>query len=220
MAADAVPNGTRRRPAEVRKLLLEAAERVVTRKGMSASAQEIAIEAGVHRSVLYRHFGGTQELIQMAALRPFHELQDKIREMTAHADETPPKSLWDLMVGFLDDLLDILFEHRDFLIMAMSQSSPFDDENRRELRQQLDGVLDGITELAVQAGSSRDLELGTVRINVRLAIAMAAGVSSFGGWLLPDNSDPTDRAALVEQMATVLFYGVRIRPGDETAGPA
>ncbi|TAM69772.1 MAG: TetR/AcrR family transcriptional regulator [Mycobacterium sp.] len=204
-----VARGPRRRPEEVRRLLVEAAERVVVRKGMSANAQEIAIEAGVHRSVLYRHFTGAQELIQLAALGPFREFLGRIQLMTARADEAEPTPLWDLMVGFLGDLMDILSDHRDFLMMAMSEASPLEESDRDELRRHLDDVLDEIAELAARAGATRQLDIEHVRINTRLAIAMNVGVASFGRWLLPDPGPTAPREILIEQMASMLLYGVR-----------
>jgi AcrR family transcriptional regulator len=182
---------------------------------MSANAQEIAVEAGVHRSVLYRHFRSADELVQLAMLRPFHEFLERIQRMTARAEEAEPTPLWDLMVGFLGDLLDILFDHRDFLSMALSESSPLDDRARDELQRQLGGVLDDIAELATRAGSTRRLDIDNVRINTRLAIAMATGVASYGRWLLPDPQRPMARETLIEQMASMLLYGVRVVPEAE-----
>lgn len=205
----------RRRPAEVRRLLLEAAERVVARKGMSANAQEIAQEAGVHRSVLYRHFTSTQELVQTAALRPFTEFLEKIRQMTDRSNAEGPAPLWDLMTGFLDDLLDILVEHREFLMMAMSEASPFDEDARKELQRKLNSVLDDIAVLAEREGGSRGLEGSTMRVNTRLTIAMALGLVSYGGWMSRDSDGMTVRAALVEQMATLILYGARAVPEAE-----
>lgn len=179
---------------------------------MSASAQEIAAEAGVHRSVLYRHFTSAEELVQMAMLRPFDEFLERIQLMTARSEEAEPTPLWDLMVGFLGDLLDILFDHRDFLSMALSESSPLGDADRTELQHRLGGVLDDIGELAVRAGVTRGLDLQNARINTRLAIAMASGVATYERWLLPDPHWPEQRETLIEQMASVLLYGVRAVP--------
>lgn len=210
-------SNSRRRPAEVRKLLVEAAERVVARKGMSASAQEIAAEAGVHRSVLYRHFANVDELVQLAAMRPFREFLEKIQMMTALSTPADPMPMWDLMVGMLTNLLDVLEEHRDFLMMSMSDASPLGDVDRDNLRGELEGVLADIVELARRQGGARGLDMPAIGVNTRMAIAMVAGVVSYGAWFVPELAGGEGRAELVERLATLLLYGVRLVPESDKA---
>jgi len=211
MPADSEKFGAvkRRRPAEVRELLLVAAEHVVARRGTAANAQEIAAEARVHRSVLYRHYGTAEELVRCATLRPMRDFLVKIQEMTQRSPATKPKPLWELMIGFLTDLLEILGEHRDFLVMAMSESSPLGDDEQAELRRELDRVLDAIVDLARLEGASRGLDTDAAPVNTRLSIAMVMGATAFGSWLLPALADGDDRSTLVEDMANFILYGAR-----------
>jgi AcrR family transcriptional regulator len=202
---------TRRRPAEVRRLLLEAAERVVARKGMSASAQEIAREAGVRRSVLYRHFASAEELVQAATLRPFSDFLAVFQSMSDNSTLEQPTPLWDLMYGFLDNLMADLTSHRDFLTTVLSGPTPLDSG---ELRRQLDHVLDEIVVLTEHEGGIRGVDVSSLRVNTRLVVAMVAGLVSFGGWLLPDGARALDRSALIEQMSHLILYGVRIVPDE------
>jgi AcrR family transcriptional regulator len=68
------PIRTRRRPEQVRALLLEAAEELFTRQGYAeTTTDDIAAQAGVTRSVMYRHFRTKLELFQEAVLKPFIE---------------------------------------------------------------------------------------------------------------------------------------------------
>lgn len=212
----AEPPGTsrRRRPAEVRELLVGAAERVVARRGMSANAQEIAVEAGVHRSVLYRHFSTAEELVRLAALRPFQDFLRKIQQMTDRSAGADPTPLWDLMIGFLEDLLGILDEHRDFLMMAMSDSSPLDAAERTAMRRELDHILDDIVNLARREGGVRGLDPDSIAVNTRLTIAMVIGVTAYGGWLLPGQTSMEDRPRMVTDMANFILNGARLVPED------
>lgn len=182
---------------------------MVARKGMSASAQEIAAEAGVHRSVLYRHFANADELVRLAAMRPFQEFLEKIQTLTARSTSADPTPMWDLMVGMLTNLLDVLDDHRDFLMMSMSDASPLGDDEREELRRDLEDVLENIAELARRQGETRGLDMPAMGVNLRMAIAMVAGVVGYGGWFVPELTAEGCRAELVDRLATMLMYGVR-----------
>lgn len=74
--ADAVPR-TRRRPAELRALILRAAEQVFSAQGYEAATTvEIAERAGVTRGVLWRHFPTKSDLFREAMAVPFLEFVD------------------------------------------------------------------------------------------------------------------------------------------------
>lgn len=205
----------RRRPAEVQELLLSAAEKVVTRRGASANAQEIALEAGVHRSVLYRHFGTVEELIRLAALRPFRQFLDKLEVMIDASSVDDPTPLWELMSGFLTELIDIVDEHHEFLAMALSESSPFSAAERDTLRGELDRILNAIIDLARQEGVPRGLDPESIAVNTRLAIAMVMGATAYGRWLLPDRIGAHQRSQIIEEMANFVLKGARLVPEGE-----
>ena len=195
----------------MRRLLLEAAEQVVVRKGMSANAQEIAREAGVRRSVLYRHFASAEEIVQAATLRPFVDFLAVFQSMSENSTLERPTPLWDLMYSFIDNLLADLTEHRDFLTAVLSGPSPLESG---ELQRQFDRVLDDIVILTECEGSIRGVDVSSLQVNTRLVVAMATGLVSFGGWLLPTGQRALDRSALLEHMSRFILYGVRVVPDE------
>lgn len=208
----------RRRPAEVRKLLLEAGERVVVSKGRaSANALEIAREAGVHRSVLYRHFASADELIQMATLRPFSEFLLMFQAMAESEAPGGPKPLWDLMYGFMDELMENLTKHREFLMKVLSDTSVPSGESLSDQRRELDALMDQIALLSESEGRDRGVDPSSIGLNTRLVIAMAAGVVSFGDWLLPQGEEALASSELIEQMSNLILYGVKQVPAGEKA---
>ena len=122
-----------------------------------------------------------------------------------------PTPLWDLMYGFLDNLMADLTAHRDFLTTVLSGPSPLDSG---ELRRQLDRVLDEIVVLTEREGSIRGVDVSSLQVNTRLVVAMAVGLVSFGGWLLPDGQRALDRSALIEHMSRLILYGVHTVPDE------
>ena len=65
---------TRRRPAEVRELLISGAARVFKSKGYTqATIEDIVTEADVSPSVFWRHFRTKSELYREAMIEPFRQ---------------------------------------------------------------------------------------------------------------------------------------------------
>src|SRR5258708_3485290 len=81
---------TRRSTAEVQRLILEAATGVFGRKGYGqTTTDDIAAEAGVARSVMFRHFTSKAELFRAAQLQPFIDLVTTFSEPLHAPADTP-----------------------------------------------------------------------------------------------------------------------------------
>jgi AcrR family transcriptional regulator len=79
MVATKAPSAGRTKGhAEARRLrraqLLDAADRLISRRGASASMDEIASEAGISKPILYRHFGDKDGLYKALAERYVEQL--------------------------------------------------------------------------------------------------------------------------------------------------
>jgi AcrR family transcriptional regulator len=79
------------RRAERRQQLLEVADRVIRRDGPTASINHIALEAGIAKPVLYRHFGDKGGLYQALAESYVRQLMDELREALATQKEPPER---------------------------------------------------------------------------------------------------------------------------------
>ncbi|HWJ09294.1 MAG TPA: TetR/AcrR family transcriptional regulator [Nocardioides sp.] len=189
-------------------MLLEAAERIVIRKGAGATALEIAHEAGVHRSVLYRHFVSADELIRDAALRPFRDFLDSFETLT-RVESDRPASLWTLLVGFVDQLLSSLEPHREFLIAIANDRDLFGGDRYGEFRSRLDAVLEQLTAASAAEGAIRGIDMTPMPTRVRFVVAMAAGLVTYGDLLLPRGSAALGHEELVTQLAEFILYGVK-----------
>jgi AcrR family transcriptional regulator len=114
---------TRRRPAEVRALVLEAAEKLFARQGNAeTTTDENAAEAGVTRSVMYRHFPTKADLFRASVLTPFIEfLRDYRSVWSSHLDDRWPGDR--VMRTMVSLLYDSLHSHRDAVVGLVSAQS-------------------------------------------------------------------------------------------------
>jgi AcrR family transcriptional regulator len=71
-----------RRRERRREELLDVADRVIQRRGVDVSMDEIASEAGITKPVLYRHFGDKDGLYQALTERYVNELEIALRPAT------------------------------------------------------------------------------------------------------------------------------------------
>jgi AcrR family transcriptional regulator len=87
-AADRSPLMQHWRSRNVRqmKIMVEAARRLILRKGATFTTQELAREAGVALQTFYRHFGGKDQLL-LATIEDLHATMAE--DYAAHARELP-----------------------------------------------------------------------------------------------------------------------------------
>src|SRR3954462_15580867 len=98
----------RRDAREHREKLLSAAQREFAARGVDASLEKVARDAGVAIGTLYRHFP-TRLALLMAAFRP--RLEEYLRgAKIAHAIYDP----WDGFVYYLENLFRVQAGYREF----------------------------------------------------------------------------------------------------------
>ncbi|KUI29276.1 TetR/AcrR family transcriptional regulator [Mycobacterium sp. GA-2829] len=204
------PRGrSRRRPAEVRQQLLEATERVVIEKGLAVTAQDIASESGIHRTVLQRHFPDIGELIREAALRPFREF---LAVMQSRAEKGQPGTdvpTWDLTRDLVAEMTTNFLRHRAFITRVLADRSVLGDANWAMLQQTLDTLIDSLAPLTEEQMRSRGFTPESMRIKSRLALAMIAGIASHGDWILPQAEDSLPFDRLIDEICDFALYGTR-----------
>ena len=104
----------------MRRLILEAAVRVFESKGYSQTTMDdIAAEAGVARSAMFRHFATKSDLFHAAQLKPFLDLMTTFKEsLDAEIEE-----LWEeerLMRGVIEVVYDGFRAHRNGMLAIAS----------------------------------------------------------------------------------------------------
>jgi AcrR family transcriptional regulator len=119
MSAGAVDGHTNRRlrraPNEVQELVLHAAHRLFTAHGYHGTkTKQIAEEAGVGESVVFRNFGSKAELFETVILTPFTDFVDDWAarwDISVAADSDPMEITRSFVKGFYE----LAAEHREVL---------------------------------------------------------------------------------------------------------
>jgi AcrR family transcriptional regulator len=177
-----------------RSQLLDAADRVIRRRGAGASMDEIALEAGISKPILYRHFGDKDGLHQALAERYVEALLGDLRAARVTTD---PRA--NIAAG-IDAYLAFIEREPEgyrFLLSAAAQprtSAIVDDFRRR---------------LAVDCAFATAERLRRSGLDPELAEPWAYGVvgmvRSVGIWWLDTRA--VSREQLVERLTALLWGG-------------
>ena len=102
-----------------RQKIMDAAYKIYTREGFSASTAKIAREAGVSHGTVFAHFQSLNELLecmigefQISLATEFHEMEESSRSIS----------------DFLDVHLKILIDHEDFYLRLITERSLLPEE--------------------------------------------------------------------------------------------
>jgi AcrR family transcriptional regulator len=191
-----------------RSQLLDAADRVIRRRGAAASMDEIALEAGISKPILYRHFGDKDGLHRALAERYVEALLRDLRE--ARVADDPRANI----AAGIDAYLAFIEREPEgyrFLLSAAAQpgTSVIVDDFRRRL--------------AVDCAFATAERLRRSGLDPELAEPWAYGVvgmvRSVGIWWLDTRTVP--REQLVERLTTLLWQGFSLvmGPAEQVAAP-
>jgi AcrR family transcriptional regulator len=211
-AKDLPANGERqhrRSPAELRKLILDAARAEFGANGYAATTnRDVARRAGVALSVLYRHFESKADLFSEAVLDPFvlgfEQLgNDWLRQLGEPlADE-------DLMRVFVRDIHDNLAANQHALDQMLYGRAELPDAMVERIRVAFDKL---ITQLRLMT------ELETRRrgwmsplgmdMSVRVLMGMLLGMSSYSWLLVPGGQRESGGDEVIEGMVKLGLWGM------------
>lgn len=215
---------TRRRTSEVRELLLEAATDVFSRKGYAATTtDDIAAEAGVARTLIFRHFGSKSDLFRASQLQPFIDLLEGFRE-TWNAQQEGVWTEHRLMRTMVAHMYDSFRAHRSGVLGA---AEALDPEAAKETREVLDRVFADVTEIGKQEARRRGwFSEDNLDLSIRMIIGTVASMSILDPLFLPAGRTRPSRDQIIDHLTALVLYGIRLTPPDEkqppishTAGP-
>lgn len=211
----------RRRPrGEPKRLLLEAARDVFNRKGYAtASTREIAEQAEVSETLIFRNFGTKAGLFREAMVQPFISEIDAQIERTSRprpAEEWSPEDLRD----FVSSMYDVFREHRSLAAMVFAADALVESEVAEtgminDVRTSIDRFVKHASAQARAAGVAIDPTSHDLAIRGHLA--MVAGVATFGSWYF--GSRRPSRKAVIDELTRWVWlryspYYEEPQPGD------
>jgi AcrR family transcriptional regulator len=197
----------RRSPVDLRAAILEAAEEAFSREGYgSVSLKQIALDAGVAESVLYRHFPSKTAIFREAVLLPLVAVLESFSDATARYTEyaLDDRSLMRLVVG---SLLDQLGDHRAALRSLTSAEDALSPDEREDLHQALADVLTRIGDIAREEATKRGAAppgLG-IELTARVLVGTVVSLVIYGDWLLRDLPQTASRTDLLDHLVEIML---------------
>jgi AcrR family transcriptional regulator len=194
---------TRRRPAELRHLLLEAARELFSSQGFQGtSTREIAERADVSETLLFRYFGSKVGLFREALVAPFVEFVEDFNAKW-QSGSMADIGAEELSRRFIGDLFDLFRKNRGLVVMLWAA----DAQNGSELAET--GVFDEINaevRVLVELGTAaQGRAVGRQELVTRSTLAMVAGMAVFGRSFY--GSQRPSRRDIVEELTQTVLHG-------------
>jgi AcrR family transcriptional regulator len=203
--AGAAPEQARplRRDAERnRRMILGAAKAVFAHRGLDASLDEVAREAGLGVGTVYRRFPNREALIDAL-------FDDLVASITHIADESLalPRA-WDGLVHFTMSMLESQSRDkslRDVLIARQNDLDEHGQEKRHVVRETVQPMLYTLVERAKQEG---DLRPDVVPSDIGVLLVAAVSLLEFTAPVAPDGW---------RRHVAIILDGLRARPEADRA---
>jgi AcrR family transcriptional regulator len=202
----------RRAPVEVQELVLQAAHRLFTAHGYHGTTTlQIANEAGVGESVIFRNFGSKAELFETAIARPFTHFVDEWAarwDIDDAADSDPIEITRSFVKGFYA-LAD---EDRDLLRTLMAARAKGGDRALAEVAgrvsEKLADHLGTVQKVLLHHGEMRQLRSLDTPVSVAVAVGSVLSLVLLDDWLFPSRQRRPGRTRQIEEATQMLLFGV------------
>lgn len=183
-----------------RETLLAAAERLIREQGPSVSLQAIAVEAGVTKPTLYREVGDRDALVNALAERLSARMAATTKALVARAS-TPREGLKNLVAGYLE-----LAARDRHLYLFVTAGVSGDDRVQQSLR-----LADGAaSQFAEPIAAYRAAHGAEPAVATAWSYGLLGALHFVTLWWLRDQA--VDAEVVIEQMTTLLWSGMGIRP--------
>jgi AcrR family transcriptional regulator len=219
LSADSVVkrrNG-RRAPDEVRGLIVKAAHRLFTTQGYHGTpTRQIADEAGVGESVIFRNFGSKAELFETTILTPFGEFVESWAS-TWDAKTTSAEDPTRVAEAFVRGFYNLADEHRELLRTLVAARINGGDPGLAEVATRVSGKLASnlgvVRRVLLEHSAARHFRDVDAPVTVAVSVGSVLSLVLLDDWLFSPSQRRPGKARLINEATQMLLYGVT-GPGD------
>ena len=203
----------RRSTAEVRRLLIDASERIFRIKGFGrATIDEIADAAGVSLSVVFRHFPTKGDLFREALIAPFMESLQAFTDAWKRSFAEPANED-QIMRVLIGGLYDNLRSHDEAIAGLLTAQDSLDAGTTDEIERLFSDVFAQLQNMGEQEADRRPwISAEGMDLNARLLVGMVTATVVYRRWYLPGGRNRISRERLVTHMTNLMLYGLRLAP--------
>jgi len=206
------PVRRRRRPVEVRNLLIAAAQQVFAERGYGgATTAEIAAVADVSESALFRHFATKSDLFATAALEPFTEFMSDFAKVWNRTRRENVRT-GAFMRTFVSELFDHVQSRRDIVIALLVAN---DDQSRAmidEVRDRFTALFAELESVGRDWESARGVHVPGIELNERLLVGLITAMVVFDRWFLSlPGGAQFERDAVIDALVEFARHGAYSR---------
>ena len=202
----------RRPPAEVKDLVLRAANRLFSTQGYhGTTTRQIADEAGVGESVLFRNFGSKAELFETTILTPLADFVDQWAN-TWNVSVAGATDSEEIARAFVKGFFELGVEHRELfrtLIAARVQGGdPVLAEVAGRVSAKLAETLGTVQKVLLEHGAARAFRELDAPVTVAVSVGSVLSLVLLDDWLFPPHQRRPGKARQIEEATRMLLYGV------------
>jgi AcrR family transcriptional regulator len=211
---------TRRRPAEVRRLVLDAARELFATKGFQgASTSEIASAAGVSESALFRHFETKADLFAAAVVEPFTAFMDEfagIWERRRDEGRVPGE----LMREFVSELYDTVQARRGVVKALLATDDDPDHPAFAAARQGFQRMFAEFEAIGKDWSATQGVTIPGLELHERILVGMVTSLALFDRWFLATaDGEPLPRERAIDALVDFAEHGA-VQADRATQAPA
>ena len=202
----------RRAPDQVRSLILKAAHRLFSAQGYHATpTRQIADEAGVGESVIFRNFGSKAELFETTILTPFSQFVDDWAT-TWDAKTTSATDPARVAEAFVKGFYDLADEHQELLRTLIAARVNGVDPGLAEVATRVSGKLANnlgvVSRVLLEHGAARHFRDVDAPVTVAVSVGSVLSLVLLDDWLFPPSQRPPGKARQIKEATQMLLYGV------------
>jgi AcrR family transcriptional regulator len=202
----------RRAPAEVQRLILRAADHLFSSQGYHrTTTRQIADEAAVGESMIFRNFGSKAELFETVIVAPFTDFVNSWAATwgSKAARSSDPEQI---TRAFVKGFYAVVADHRDLLQTLVAarfkDGEPALAEVAKRVSSDLAQGLTVVRRVMVDVGAVTDLRDADTPLTVAIAAGSMLSLVLLDDWLFPPDDRRPGKARQIEELTQMLLYGV------------